>query len=829
MNAVSICRTLLILVAALLLPTTGPLAADPSKEEVTETAAWLESLEWPDLKGKPYVEIMIGRQHRERFSPQARASVDELVDGPKVRGFLLAEDEKAFTLFADGTTPRCDLRDYPWPFAVQRIEKAWPQAIADYQVTSRVIELPVAVEEAIVAAHRSIGKSETGNIWPSKISPRVALFGLARWCAKVGRADLAARLDAEVLTFDGPAPFRVTVENEIAHTLLWKAMADLGELGVVPPMESVQRPELLVEFTRIARDFPGSADHAEAERLSGTLRKMMAEDETHAPVPYEKLMKMNKEEQAREWIFAMRDVQYFPSYMTDMPAARPADQLAKLGLAAVPALLEALEDPRLTRSIYRASDRGCPPGVMTFGDCAVDALSQIAARNFGFEQFSVPAVRRDQAEGRRRTILAWWQNVRQEGEKAVLIRSVRGGGGDAYEKAEQLREIDVDTAVKAVAAGLHATTSEVVRSHLLYVLEEIKSADTTALLRQEMLHSRHAQCRVDAAWELFERGEKDVAPAMLAELRQWEPSPTDQNFEWIFYPARLIELLGVCGDLKAMKALEDRLPRLPAHLRAEVAKDVVPWIQHRSIPPDVEALGERIAVSTLDDSHSDAKGTKEPIWGTRVCDAAAEALSKRWPQRYAFALFQMNKEGGGILAAKLERDAQIAVERNVWRVAHGLNALPVPALPPSAPEKDGSNVVTACHWTGGKALTEFPVKVGEALRAENFLAGLERLQRALPKECSGLAVSAERLRERRGFVVEIAWKPGRRVPVPNPVEQIHYNLHIYQTIGTGPDMDGKRAIDGRGYNADEGHVARIDAALKSDEPLAFYFESTQGR
>jgi hypothetical protein len=167
------------------------------------------------------------------------------------------------------------------------------------------------------------------------------------------------------------------------------------------------------------------------------------------------------------------------------------------------------------------------------------------------------------------------------------------------------------------------------------VLARIDSEASTAVFQREMLHSPYPTCRVGAASVLLERGAQGVVPAMLAEFRRWEPSPKDGDVEMAFYPESLIRLLGGCGDANAMQELTRRRPHLPPHLRAEVAKWVVP-LQPRPLPAAVEGLGERLAISALDDQEPEDGAAHPGEMTTRVCDVAAEALSRRWPDRYHF-------------------------------------------------------------------------------------------------------------------------------------------------------------------------------------------------
>ena len=851
MNPLRISRTLLALCAFATLHALTLAASALSKEDIAETAKWFDGLTWPDLAGKPYVEIMFGKSHVQTPVPGKTDAEDHLVDGPTVRGFLLAEDAKGFTIFADGTVTQEDSQAYRgWPLAVQRIEKSWQDASPEFAVTSRVVELPAAVGEALAAARRPKKQDKYRADSPPKIPKGVALFGLARCCVRAGRADLAARLDAELLTLADPAAwvpggaemsFRAAVENGIAHALMWKAMEDCGRGDAMEPGNTVKRTEVLAEFARIARDFPGSADHAEATRLAEMLRKMVAEDEAHPKYDDRQIGAMSREERVREWIFQLRDQSYFPGYMTDMPASTPVDVLVSLGAVAVSALLETLGDERITRSVVR-NHGSIPSHILTVADCAEDALSRIAGRDFGFHLHDLPAVRdAERAAARRHAIEAWWKGYQRKGEKAVLTASVRAGGFGASEKARRLAEMDPPAAVAAMAVGLCATKDETAREHLIQILGQIESDASSSVLRREMLHDPIFECRVHAAWALLSRGAKDAGPAMADEFREWKLRPTNKRAIDPNDPSGLIAFLGACGDLTAMKALGARMPKLPTELRAEIAAALIARVRNTPIPEKVEALGEQIAISALQDRSTVG-------FGERVCDIAAEALAERWPERYVFHNRRMDPPdaaaGSSIHELRLERDPQIIAIANVWCAAHGQKALPLPERPSHPLAERDANVVAACRWSGGKPLAGLPIAVGKPLTKQSLLAAFAQLQRALPKACKGVALSAERLGDHRGCVVEIEWIPGIRaisgvswkthskggsltISYEPPGGNYESSLSVQLARKSLYSGEGGTLPDEPGFVVNGKNVRAIEKALAGapDQAMAIYFGS----
>src|SRR2546425_2952439 len=133
-------HTLFALFTLTLLSCSISLPSTTSKAEIRATATWFESLEWPDLRGKPYVEIIFGK----------RRIGSKVEEGPRVRGFLLTEDNPSFRVFSDGAIAQSNFFSAGgWPFVVQRIPKSSPDTDVDSKITNRVIELSDAVKELL--------------------------------------------------------------------------------------------------------------------------------------------------------------------------------------------------------------------------------------------------------------------------------------------------------------------------------------------------------------------------------------------------------------------------------------------------------------------------------------------------------------------------------------------------------------------------------------------------------------------------------------------------------------------------------------------------------
>jgi hypothetical protein len=741
-------------------------AASPiSKEEIGAAAIWFEGLQWPDVRGKPYVEITFG-------TSRIGSKVE---DGPKIRGFLLAEDDQSLTVLSDGTIVQPRFFRVGWPFVIQRIPKTLPDTNADSKVTRRTIELTEVVKELLTELRRPKDEDEKRiSFFGRKTSDRTAVFVLARCCARQGRADLAEQLDAEQMT-PGAGPwgpsreenvsFRAGIEMEIAHALMWKTVVDFGDAGV-------SRPELLAQFERIVRDFPASEHRERAAGLAEMLRTMVAEDEAHTRTA-KPIEGMSVNEKVHELIFRLRDqnghqwsqpgsCDIFDDWGGTTDGKSPAHELVKLGHAAVPALIDALGDKRLSRSVGCHRDFYFSHFVLAVGDCAEAILSRIAGRSFRVAHNTSAAMQKDgQLEATREAVEQWWLGVQGKGEKEMLIEGVRSGENDSAVQAGRLTSLDPAAALDAIAAGLRSAKSNWVRTRLVAAICMLKSEEATEALHREMKTCASLHARVAAATELFRRGRSDTVPEMIGELSRWKASARagwDDDKE---SAEPLIVFLGTCGDVSAMKALADRFASMPIDVKFKIL-DVATETDalHESVrseksplPAEVESIGQDLAVAALEDrrAYYGMGGTRGDVSyrDPRVCDMAAYRLGQRWPQRYRFKWSP----------TRLERDPQIVQARNVWRETHGLEPLPLPEHPSHESAAQQPNVVASLKWTGGAPLADIQIAEGKPLTVDTLIEAIARLHRELPKGFAGFDFTAERAGDRRGFVLAVEWAP----------------------------------------------------------------------
>src|SRR5690606_28537373 len=132
--------------------------------------------------------------------------------------------------------------------------------------------------------------------------------------------------------------------------------------------------ELLEEYAAFPARFPASTQVPYARDAADELRRAIEEAAEHSSAS---IAALSPEEQAREWIYRLREFHQPFSYWINgesypMMPGRPKDdsektpvhRLIDLGDAAVPALLDALDDDAFTRTAVGRFNRTEPPRAM---------------------------------------------------------------------------------------------------------------------------------------------------------------------------------------------------------------------------------------------------------------------------------------------------------------------------------------------------------------------------------------------------------------------------------------------------------------------------------
>jgi len=282
-----------------------------------------------------------------------------------------------------------------------------------------------------------------------------------------GRADGAEALIREAFFYSGDAL------KETFDAMAW----ELFEPAVIDLNEGAKRAEIAMRFRRIEREFPGGQYEGQAKQYADTLEKMAIEDAAFKEP--QDANKLPAAEQVKIEIFRLRDcharqlmqpgscgviASWDFSYGADLNAA---DRLVLLGFDAVPALIESLNDTRLTRSYGFDRDFVPQRDVLEIRDAALQTLQAISG-----ERFSPPWAKSylsDKADDVRdetiRHAKDWWNKARTQGESAwlrsklkVLPGAANAPYGDGGLLIRRLAKIEGQKALPDVKAWIKANS-----------------------------------------------------------------------------------------------------------------------------------------------------------------------------------------------------------------------------------------------------------------------------------------------------------------------------------------------------------------------------------
>ena len=196
----------------------------------------------------------------------------------------------------------------------------------------------------------------------------------------------------------------------------------------------------------------------------------------------------------------------------------PAHQLVRLGYAAVPQLIAALDDKTLSRSVSHGMVIS-QQTVLTVGDCAKAILERIAGTSFPEARTSSDLSSGADRPATRKAVESWWAASQEKGEKQVLIEAITSAGPDAPAEAEILCQRYPEIAASTIIRGAEATTNSDVRFRLVYQVSKLDEPQVTDFLRHEMSTGPFLDVRVEAAYGLLAKREDEAVAAMIHE---WE-------------------------------------------------------------------------------------------------------------------------------------------------------------------------------------------------------------------------------------------------------------------------------------------------------------------
>ncbi len=382
---------------------------DPMTRQARAFFEWFNSLLHPDLKGCPYVRVATGEWGRIGDEP-ARQIFTE--------AFLLETNDSSFSVFA------LDLLERTFTLTNPTINEQFTRPEFE------VLGLSGRVKEVLVAFRNPPSKEDERRRFGSLLTDPSEVFTLAWACWRKGMDSDAQRLYEQALKMplrggseEKPSEYRQDLEYHLGFTMFWGAVGSFEDTAV-------SRPQLLAQFETIVSNNQRSQYVERAAQFAGVLKRMVSEDEAHAKLALTNLDRLPVEQRVHELIFRLRDqngghlfsIPFGSSDIFDDGCGStnsPAHQLVKLGYAAVPQLIAALDEPAFSRTItsgkYVESQ-----SVVTVGDCAKTILDRIAGTNFPDAPKSSDLSKGADRSATKRAVEAWWAESQNKPEKQVL-------------------------------------------------------------------------------------------------------------------------------------------------------------------------------------------------------------------------------------------------------------------------------------------------------------------------------------------------------------------------------------------------------------------------
>ena len=241
-------------------------------------------------------------------------------------------------------------------------------------------------------------------------------------------------------------------------------------------------------------------------------------------------------------------------------------RLAEMGFVAVPALLEHLDDDRLTRSVKQGFNN-FPTWNLRVKDVVSDVLQELAGEEIGKDLLD----RRRGSTVEKADAQRWWDKARKDGEEAYLLRHVLPAG----EKAAWPQNLMLDIITKKYPQHLSEIYTTILDQRPTIqswpVAEAVaKSSLPDDTKRKLFLHAsrnKSLELRRCGLTQLQKLDPQEFMTILLATLESLPPTPTEPY--WECPEAAFVHLVMATDDDRAWKMLKKVAQRSDVGLRME--------------------------------------------------------------------------------------------------------------------------------------------------------------------------------------------------------------------------------------------------------------------
>jgi hypothetical protein len=365
--------------------------------------------------------------------------------------------------------------------------------------------------------------------------------------------------------------------------------------------------------------------------------------------------------------------------MIDDWAGGAEGRLWDLGFRAMPKLIAALDDHRLTHCLEGSEVfQDVAAQVYSVKTRAIKVIQTLTGEKFGVSAYQgSPAVDAAIAAAKPR-VQAWWNaNGKQllAGEKEMLVHQVEEGETFWKRRLAIGYPATFITTYRRMLRKMEPARRDEIAWHLMEMPREVVVPIATVMLKDEPSLATRL-----AAASLLKPYQPEVCLAAM--MSEWERprAAGDPNLYGV------ADYLLNTRSVAAVRAVRRHFGRLDAEGRSLVvygwapgsrfgedrakARDAILEARYGAYRDEVEAL----LVSALVDramakSWIWPENEERGVWlpGRRVCDMAAATLARAFPKRY----------GGRILQSLWERDSRYRSMANSWRSAHRQPQLPL--------------------------------------------------------------------------------------------------------------------------------------------------------